>query len=1032
MSTPSARLANHLTSARTWLRRLIRFFPWLILATSLSVTFLLWKNEQHRADRELQAEFDSRVSEASLHFEERIQTYQQVLRGLAGLFSHDNNVTRQQFHNYFNKLELENNYPGIQGLAFLRIVPLAQKDRHIAAIRNEGYPDYSIKPEGMREIYTPVIYIEPFSGRNLVAFGHDPYSDPVRRTAMERARDTGHATISGKVKLLQETDQDVQAGFMMYLPIYKNDAPHDTLAERRTNLIGWVSAPFRMGDLMSGLLSSEMFFIDFEIYDGEEMSANTLMYDSDNVPGSRSNARFQSTNQIEIADHVWTVTTRSNPGFEERLEGNDSRIIIYTGLSASLLLTWLTWLLLSSRGRALKAAREMNRELIESKARYQQMFDDAASITFLLDPDSGCIVDANVAASSFWGYSREELRGMHISQINTASRKEIDAAMERLRNNLTHHLEWRHRLRNGEIRDVEVYSGPLVNHGKTLLYSVLHDITERKQLEKKLRESEGKYRVVFEKASDGIFITDANGVFLDCNETAARLHGRRREEIIGMSAVDISDKTQPDGKLSMELMRDKNARALAGESQHFQWRHQRPDGVSVDVDITLNRFYHGGIPCLIAIVRDITERRKTEVKLQLAASVFTHAREGIAITDSGGTILDVNETFSIITGYSRDEAIGHNPRILSSGRQGKAFYVSMWRDLIEKGSWSGEIWNRKKNGDEYAEMLTISAVRDANGNTQQYVALFSDITERRTREDLLRLAATVFETVDQAVVITDTENKIITVNPAFTNITGYTKDEVAGKNPHLLSSGKHPPEFYQELWGTLTATGSWHGEVWNRRKLGDVYVEQLSIHRVHNEQGQLTHHVGTFYDISERKAAEEHVQHMAHYDWLTDLPNRTLITDRLKQNLIKAKRGNVRMALMFLDLDRFKPINDTLGHAIGDLLLKEAAKRLLHCVRESDTVARIGGDEFVVLLPAIEGEQDAMVVAEKIQHALSDSFELAGHTINISVSIGIAIYPDHGDDEKTLIKNSDIAMYHAKQSGHSNTRIYRPDILKKQ
>lgn len=975
----------------------------------------------------MQAEFDSRVSEASFHFEERMQTYQQVLRGLAGLFSHDNNVTRQQFHSYFNKLDLENNYPGIQGLAFLRIVPLAQKDRHIAAIRKEGYPEYSIKPEGMREIYTPVIYIEPFSGRNLMAFGHDPYSDPVRRTAMERARDTDHAVISGKLKLVQETDQDSQAGFMMYLPIYKNDAPHDTLADRRANLIGWVSAPFRMGDLMSGLLSQEMLFIDFEIYDGEEMSLKTLMYDADNDLGSRSGARFQSINRIEIADHIWTIATRSNPGFEERVGNSDSQIILYTGISASLLLTWLTWLLVSSRARALKAAREMNRELIESKTRYQQMFDDAASSACLLDPDSGLIVDANAAAVAFWGYTREELRGMRISQINTAPPEEVNAALERIRNNLTHQFEWCHQLKSGEIRDVEVYTGPLVFNGKTLIYSVFHDITERKLADLQLIESEQRYRTLADSGQALIWTADTNKLCDYFNKVWLEFTGRSLEQEIGNGWAEgvHPDDLQHclDAYVSSFERREKFGMDYRLRRHDGEYRWLRDEGCPRYN--SKNKFIG-----YIGFCIDITERKQTELKLQLAASVFIHAREGIAITDSEGTILDVNETFSIITGYRRDEAIGRNPRILSSGRQGKAFYVAMWRDLIEKGNWSGEIWNRHKNDNEYAEALTISAVRDAAGNTQQYVALFSDITERRRREESLRLAATVFETVDQAVVITDTENRIITVNPAFTSITGYTQDEVAGKNPHVLSSGKHPPEFYQELWGTLIATGSWHGEVWNRRKPGDVYVEELSIHMVRDEHGQPTHHVGTFSDISERKIAEEHVQHMAHYDLLTDLPNRTLITDRLKQTLIKAKRNKERMALMFLDLDKFKPVNDTLGHAIGDLLLKEVAKRLLCCVRESDTVARIGGDEFVVLLPVIESEQDAMVVAEKIQHALGNLFELAGHTINIAASVGIAIYPDHGDDEKILIKSADIAMYHAKRSGHSNTMIYQPDVPK--
>jgi diguanylate cyclase (GGDEF)-like protein/PAS domain S-box-containing protein len=311
---------------------------------------------------------------------------------------------------------------------------------------------------------------------------------------------------------------------------------------------------------------------------------------------------------------------------------------------------------------------------------------------------------------------------------------------------------------------------------------------------------------------------------------------------------------------------------------------------------------------------------------------------------------------------------------------------------------------------------------------QEFSAFIRDITERRKREEELRLAATVFETVDEAVIITDTENRIITVNSAFTSITGYSREEVVGKNPHVLSSGKHPPEFYQELWGTLTATGSWHGEVWNRRKLGDIYVEQLSIHTVRDAQGQLTHHVGKFSDISERKAAEEHVRHMAHYDLLTDLPNRALITDRLRQTLAQAKRARSRMALMFLDLDRFKPVNDTFGHAVGDMLLKEVANRLQQCMRESDTVARIGGDEFVVLLPSIDDEKDALVVAGKILDALSQPFEIDAHRLYISSSIGIAIYPDHGEDEDLLVRNADIAMYHAKVGGRNNAQTYHSEM----
>ena len=895
---------NH--SLPAWSRP-VRWLPWLVLAVSLAITYQLWKYEQHNAEQELQSEFDFRVREANSRIEQRMQAYEQVLRGIAGLFTHDSNVTRQEFRNYFDRLYLEESYPGIQGLAFLRIVPQAQRDRHIVAIRKEGYPEYSIKPEGKREIYAPIVYIEPFTGRNLRAFGYDTYTEPTLRAAMEMARDKYLTAISGKVKLVQEAGRNLQVGFVMYMPIYANGAPHDTLVDRRANVIGWVAAPFRMGDLMSGLLGPHSALLDFEIYDGPEMSKQTLMHDSDNDPGSRQGARFQTVNQLKIAGHTWTVATRSHAGFEERLGRNQPKFIAYTGTGISLLLAMLTWLLVSSRARAIKTARAMNRELIESKTRYQQMFDDAASIAFLVDPETGRIVDANAAAATFWGYTQDELRNMNIAQINTASREVIREAMGKIKANSVQHLEWQHRLKSGEIRDIEVYSGPLTHQGKTLLFSVLHDITARKSAQNALHEQKKFLHAIFENALDAMVLMDSKGIIIGWNAQAEKIFGWKESEAIG--------------------------RMLHETIVPPRFREAHVDGM-IDFLATGN-----------------------------------------------GNLFD--------------------SRI--------------------------EIFAIRRDGEEFPIELSITPLKTEN--KYEFSAFIRDITERRNREESLRLAATVFETVDQAVVITDTDNNIITVNPAFTSITGYSLDEVLGKNPHVLSSGKHPTEFYQELWGTLTATGSWHGEVWNRRKMGDIYVEQLSIQMVRDEQGKLTHHVATFSDISARKAAEEHVLHMAHYDLLTDLPNRALIIDRLRQSLVRAKRDRVRMALMFIDLDKFKPVNDTFGHIIGDILLKEVAKRLQNCVRESDTVSRIGGDEFVVLLPVIEDEQDAMTVAEKILNSLNQSFDIDGHSLHISSSIGIAICPDHGSDEDTLIRNADIAMYYAKSSGRNNAKIYRHDML---
>jgi diguanylate cyclase (GGDEF)-like protein len=250
-----------------------------------------------------------------------------------------------------------------------------------------------------------------------------------------------------------------------------------------------------------------------------------------------------------------------------------------------------------------------------------------------------------------------------------------------------------------------------------------------------------------------------------------------------------------------------------------------------------------------------------------------------------------------------------------------------------------------------------------------------------------------------------------------------------GCNLRILQAGRISKYTYLEMWSTLVEGKTWRGEILNKRKQGGEYWEDVNITPVRNPAGEITNYVVVSADISERKAAEEKMHHLANYDPLTDLPNRSLMDDRLHQAIAAAKRDKANMALMFLDLDKFKPINDTLGHAVGDLLLKEASRRMLECVRESDTVGRIGGDEFVVLLPTVESDQHALLVAEKIRHALNQPFTLAGENLCISSSIGVAIYPEHGDDGKTLVKNADAAMYCAKESGRNNVRLFKAEML---
>lgn len=654
MSSPTTTATHHPPRTTAWYK-FSRFLPLLICALSLGITYELQNAAQKKGWQVLQTEFGLHSKEALERIEKRMIEYSQTLRGLDGVINHAGLISRGAFRSYVTAMQLETYYPGVQAIGYALIVPPGNKSRHIAAIRVEGYSSYTIFPPGEREIFTPNIYIEPPSERNLRAFGYDPYSEPTRRIAMERARDSGQIAITSKLKLVQETDQNVQAGFLMFQPVYRPDMPHDTLATRRANIMGWIFASFRMNDLMEGIHGSSSRDVGAEIYDGDTKNDAALMYDPDNHHSRNVQPLFESVHRIEIASHPWTLEIYSQPDFDAQLDKDRARLIAAVGTGFSLLLGALIWLLVSNKERML-------RDLLDKQ-------------------------------------------------------KRIASALE------------------------------------------------------------------FQK-----FTLDQHAI--------------------------------------------------------------------------------------------------------------------VSITDVRGDIT-----------YANDK---------------------------------------------------------------------------------------------------------------FCDISGYTQKELLGSNHRIIKSGIHPGDYYAEMWRSIAAGQIWQGEFCNRNKSGGLYWVNSTIVPFLNEEGQPWQYIAVRTDITPLKAAQENLSHMAHFDPLTDLPNRALFSDRLHQALAVANRSRTRLAVIFIDLDEFKPINDTLGHAIGDLLLKEAAKRLQECVRDSDTAARIGGDEFVVLLSAIEAEQDALGVAEKIRHAFNQPFGLAGQSLRISSSIGVAIYPEHGNDEKVLLRNADIAMYHAKHGGRNIVMLYRP------
>lgn len=638
--------------------------PLAFCALTLFVTFLAFRASYDSVRQELQNYYDFRVREALARIDTRMQAYEAVLRGTAGLFEATGNVTRQEFQKYVTTLQLAEKFPGIQAVGFSLIVPPAAKQQHIAQIRSEGFPEYSIQPEGERALYTTILYIEPFSGRNLRAFGFDMYAEPIRHAAMQRALESNASALSAKVKLLQETSKQIQPGFLLYLPIYRHDKPHDSLAEKRENIIGWVYAPFRMYDFMYGLMGEQAGDLNIEIYDGKNISSESLMYDSDNKSDRySSDSGHSESHRMQIFGHEWTIRIRPLESFKSRVDTSQPRIIAIIGILASVLLSTLIWSLVSSRERAIRTANSMNADLIAERYRLRGIIE-----------------------------------GTHVGT--------------------------------------------------------------------------------------------------------------------------------------------------------WEWNVQ-----------------------------------------------------------TGETIF--NQYWADIVGYALSELEPH----------------------------SIETWNRLVHPDD-AKLSAALLQKHFRGELEQYEC------EARMRH----------------------------------------------RNGHwvwVLDRGK---------------VATW------------------------TPDGKPLMMFGTHQDVTQRKIAEQKIQYEAHHDALTGLPNRALLNDRLQQALLVAKREKKHLAVIFIDLDKFKPINDHFGHDTGDLLLQDVAQRIQDCLRESDTVARFGGDEFVVLLTAVEALQDALSVAEKIRDSLNQPFAIHGQKLQISSSSGVAISPEHGDEATRLVKHADIAMYYAKADGRDNVKTYQPSM----
>lgn len=696
-------------------------------------------------------------------------------------------------------------------------------------------------------------------------------------------------------------------------------------------------------------------------------------------------------------------------------------------------------------------------ERFQAEANFHMVFDNAGD-AILIHELQGHFLEANQVASERLGYTRDELLRLSPPDINIPEqsgkfKERGDALLKHGR--IT--FETVHVAKDGQEIPVEVIARLIDFAGKPATLSIVRDISQRKEAERALRQSETTARALLDATSESAMLLDATGTVLAINETgAARLH-KPREEIIGYDVFGLLPPALAKSRLAafQKVLH-------SGQPGHIS-------DVRNDTHFETSLFpvfdAEGKVSQVALYAADVTE----QVQLRAIDTLFHEIDQqvlrglpiqelmqfvcgeavrlfGYSLTWIGRKEPDGTVSFSASAGqaaeyYAELERIGvrwddtpegHGPSgmTIKTGRI-QVFKITdpgfhAWHDAAKHANLLATMGIPLIiRGDIYGAFTLYSEREDAfddPATTQRLASIASRICvalETAMDQEQLRLLGTALSSAGNGVFITDQLGHIKWINSAFTRLTGYGVEEALGRKASILKSGKEDAAYYQQLWETILQGNIWSSETVERRKDGTLFTVQQTITPIRGNEGKITHFISILEDVSEQKEAAARIQHMAHHDTLTGLPNRSLFYDRLHQVLAQAKRNAQMSALMFIDLDRFKRVNDKLGHHVGDLLLQSVAQRIKDCVRESDTVARLAGDEFTVLLPHVEKREDAAAVAEKIVAALTEPFLLDGHEVRSGGSIGIAIYPADADSDEALVQCADTAMYAAKQKGRN-------------
>ena len=952
----------------------------------------------NQLERDAKAKFEIAVADAEDGIERRIQAYADVLHGVRGLFSASESVSRDAFHRYVSSLNLEQRYPGIQLVSFSRRVPFERKRDYEAAVRRDtsidpnGYPHFAIRPLGDRPEYFVAEYVEPMAG-NEEAFGLDAGGDAVRAASVERARDSGQLVASGRVTLVRGDTRHV--GFTLRLPIYRNGMPQQTVEQRRQDFVGSIVSSYRMNYVMQGVLSEQLLRqFHIRIHDAgfsdspappHHPAAENLLFDNAQLLNTGSgqpdpslandeNASLSKTLTLDVGGRRWNVYFTARQGFSTAFDRWLPWVVLLGGMSISLLLFGLIRSLATVGSRAMTLAE-----------------------------------------------------------------------------NITEHL---------------------------------------RRSEASLAEAQRMTQELIEALPNPVYFKGTDGRYLGVNRAWEKFFGVPRNTFISKTVHDLYPNNP---EIADRLFARDLALWEHPGTQIYETSITTPDGQHHDVIYYKATFTHtdGSVAGLIGTIVDITKRKQAETALRDSEaryrSVIAAIAEGVVLRDKNAKIVACNASAERILGLTLDQMRGNvffDPSWQAIREDGSPFpdeersiHVALRTGRLQSHVVQGL---RKPDGAVLWLSMNVQPLFDESGTTLTgAVSTLTDITERKqadlrqtmehTVTRILAEAGTLAEAAPRIIqIICETmgwhcgarwqkdeetgvlrciecwgidtpairgfmaENSKLVVNPGTLSgrglvrsiynsgepvwIADISQEKDLLRAPMVLKAGLHGAFGFPLLVGgeVLGAIEFFHRDV----REPDALLLRIA-ESIGNQIGQ----------FMARKQAEERIRHLASYDELTGLSNRRLFHERLHHALAQAQRHARPLAVLFIDLDEFKNINDTLGHEGGDRALKEVADRLRECLRESDTVGRLGGDEFAVLIEELPQPVDVAAVAQKILDTITRPFILAAREFRISASIGISAYPEDGKETLNLLKNADAAMYRAKERGKNNYQFYSAPTL---